>query len=210
MRAYVGQTKAKKTIRKLIERGIGECTQPGEFPPRRAPWFLDNGAYLAFSNDAPWDEAAFVESLRLADAYEALPPDFVVAPDVVGGGLLSLRLSVEWRDRIRHPAYLAVQDGMAMGAIREVAPMFSGLFVGGTVEWKLATGNTWVRLAHSLGLPCHIGRVGTGKRVRWAADIGADSIDSSQPLWSKEHMRRFLDALDVGRSQAHMFRKVGT
>jgi len=71
----------------------------------------------------------------------------------------------------------------------------SVLFVGGTVEWKFKTGHEWVELAHSYGLICHIGRVGSMKRVIWARRIGADSIDSSLPLFSREKLERFLRAL---------------
>ena len=53
----------------------------------------------------------------------------------------------------------------------------------------------WVKVAHELGVKCHIGRVGTARRVRWAARIGADSIDSALPLWSKENLAVFIDAL---------------
>ena len=56
---------------------------------------------------------------------------------------------------------------------------FDGIFVGGTVKWKIKTGEEWVRLAHDHKLPCHIGRVGVFKRIVWAKRIGADSIDST-------------------------------
>lgn len=56
----------------------------------------------------------------------------------------------------------------------------------------------WTDLAHELGLLCHVGRVGGAKRVRWAREIGADSIDSSLPLWSRENLRVFLAALGEG------------
>ena len=73
----------------------------------------------------------------------------------------------------------------------------SVLFVGGTIEWKLRTGHKWVELAHEQGIRCHIGRVGSMKRVIWARKIGADSIDSSLPLFSREKLDRFLRALTV-------------
>lgn len=54
----------------------------------------------------------------------------------------------------------------------------------------------WVRFAHARGMPVHIGRVGTARRVRWARRIGADSIDSCVPLWSRENLDVFAAALD--------------
>jgi NADPH:quinone reductase-like Zn-dependent oxidoreductase len=69
------------------------------------------------------------------------------------------------------------------------------LFVGGSLPWKLATGERWVRFAHAHGRRCHIGRVGTPRRVAWARRIGADSIDSCLPLWSRENLDAFVAAV---------------
>jgi hypothetical protein len=96
-----------------------------------------------------------------------------------------------------------VQDGVVPEEIPWDAP-FSVLFVGGTLAWKRATAAEWVRSAHAQGRRCHIGRVGSGSRVRWALDIGADSIDSSLPLWSKAHWRRFAGAL-AGQAQTRWY-----
>lgn len=52
-----------------------------------------------------------------------------------------------------------------------------------------------MRFANEAGLPCHIGRVGTAKRVRWAIEVGADSIDSSLPLFAARNLEPFLRAL---------------
>ena len=39
MRVYVGQTRARAWIARLTDLGIGECTNRGELPPRRTPFF---------------------------------------------------------------------------------------------------------------------------------------------------------------------------
>lgn len=124
-------------------------------------------------------------------------PDFIVAPDIVAGGGRSLALSVEWLPQLADvaPIFLAVQDGMTAADVRAAAPGFGGLFVGGTKPWKMLTAPTWVALAADLGVPCHVARVGTAKRVKWAQRVGASSIDSSLPLWSADNLRVFLDAL---------------
>ena len=116
-------------------------------------------------------------------------PDKPAAPD-------SLEFSRSWLPHMAgmRPLYLAVQDGMPFSA--RVLRGFDGIFVGGTLEWKLASGERWVNLAHCCGVPCHIGRVGTGKRVRWAKRIGVDSIDSCLPLWSRDNLRQFDDAVN--------------
>jgi hypothetical protein len=35
--------------------------------------------------------------------------------------------------------------------------MYQGLFVGGSLAWKLETSARWVQLAHGHGMRCHIG-----------------------------------------------------
>lgn len=195
MRAYVGQSRSRAAIALLTANGVGECTNRGEWPPRRTPYFLDNGAYSDWTAGKPWDADAWLADVASAERHGERPV-FVVAPDIVGAGMTSLAHSLKWLPRVAHLSpYLAVQDGMGAGDVAPVLGGFSGVFVGGTLEWKLATGLQWVDFAHARGLPCHIGRVGTLSRLRWAREIGADSVDSSFPLWTKERLRAFLRVL---------------
>lgn len=193
---YVGQTRARELIATLRELGFGECTQPREYPPRRTPWFLDNAAFSAWRAGRPFDGPRFVAAMHRA-ASEGSGPDFVVCPDRVAHPD-SLTFSREWLSQCREhlrgtPVYLAVQDGMEIE--RATLADFDGVFVGGTLPWKISTGSEWVQLAHRHGLPCYVGRVGTAKRVRWARRIGCDSIDSCLPLWSADKLRGFVNAL---------------
>ncbi len=194
-RVYVGQTRSGELIAKLSALGFGECTNRGEAPPRRVPWFLDNGAFSDWKSRRPFDAGAFNATLARADAFET-PPDFVVLPDLVAGGKRSLRHSLGWLGRVGGlPPYLALQDGMIERDVRPHVGDLAGLFVGGTLEWKIETGERWVRFAHELGLPCHVGRCGVPSRVRWARRIGADSLDSTLPLWSKGNLSKFVEAV---------------
>lgn len=74
---------------------------------------------------------------------------------------------------------------MTSAEVLEYIDFFDGLFVGGTLEWKLQTAKTWVDVAHSRFMKCHIGRIGTFRRLVWARSIGADSIDSSTFVQAK-------------------------
>ena len=202
MRVYVGQTRSRALIAELLTRGWGECTNRGELPPRRYPWFLDNGAFSDWRSGRAFDAGAFWSDLN-SEVAALYPPDFVVCPDRVAGGLDSLAFSRHWlahcvsaRPGLRY--FLAVQDGMTEADVYPALAGFAGVFVGGTLDWKLSTGAAWVRFAHRFGLPCHIGRVGTAKRVRWAIEVGADSIDSCLPLWSRDKLRVFTEALAAG------------
>jgi len=195
--AYVGQTRSRDLIAQLAEHGIGECTVRGELPPRRRPWFFDNGAFRDFTAGRAFDREAFERDVaRIRE--ELLAPDFLVLPDVVAGGRASLDESLAWAPRLEGvgPLYLAVQDGMSEDDVRPVLGNVAGVFVGGSTEWKLATAAAWRALAHAHGRRLHVGRVGSMRRVAWARlEVRADSIDSCLPLWSAQKLDRFVRAL---------------
>jgi hypothetical protein len=195
MKMYIGQTRSHKLVAELAAAGFGECVQPDEWLPRRAEngWFLDNAAFKDWKAGRPFDGERFRRAFeRLASAPA---PDFIVVPDIVAGGSASLDLSCEWWLEVLElarstwgedvPLYVAVQDGMSrddiLGAIGLVAGR-GGIFIGGTTEWKLAAAPGIILEAHRAGVPVHIGRIGSGKRIVWARAIGADSVDSCIPL----------------------------
>jgi hypothetical protein len=208
MRAYVGQTRSRKLIARLAALGIGECFTRSDsvWPPRRFPWFLDNGAFGDWRSGRTFDDAAFESCLELA-AGHSIAPDFVVCPDIVAGGAESLAFSLRWLDKCssRFPDlrwYLVVQDGMTAEMVRPHLHRFAGLFVGGTLAWKIREGEAWARFAEANEMPCHVGRVGTARRVAWARRSNVSSIDSALPLWSEENLRSFLAALDLDGTSA--------
>lgn len=198
MRVYVGQCRGKRFIRILSEAGIGECTQRDEFPPRRTPWFLDNGAFKDWTAGKPFDATEWRAAVAACRAGP-VAPEFVVTPDLVAQGWDSLAFSVEHVGELAGlRPYLVTQDGMESDvcAVQRAAKDhgFAGMFVGGSLEWKLSTAVLWVDAAHAVGLPCHIGRVGNANRLRWAREIGADSVDSCQPLWCVDYLLAFVRA----------------
>jgi hypothetical protein len=192
---YIGQTRSHSLVAELAAAGFGECVQRDEWLPRRHPWFLDNGAYKDFKAGRPFDGAQFRRAFeRLA---EAPAPDFIVVPDIVAGGSASLDLSCEWWLEVDELArstwgaevqrYVAVQDGMSrediLGAIGLVEYGHrGGIFIGGSTDWKFAAAPGIILEAHRAGVPVHIGRIGSGKRIVYARAIGADSVDSCIPL----------------------------
>jgi hypothetical protein len=204
----VGQTRSRALVKRLALLGFGELLAPPALPPPyHLPFALDNGAFAAWQQGKPWDPSWLLETLGYLRAT-GFRPDFVVCPDIVTGGAGSLAFSLAWASRPElagWPLYLAVQDGMAEADVVSLLAPFAGIFVGGSLDWKIRTGAAWVRLAHSQGLPCHIGRVGTEDRAAWARRIGADSIDSSLPLFSEDNLNRFLRGLLEDRPQGELF-----
>ena len=144
----------------------------------KGKYALDNGAFSAFANGRCFDDGAFLKAFFFMSQHA----DFVIVPDKVAAGKKSFDYSMTWRDflpnRIRY--YLAVQDGMTTAILGpDFDVKFSGIFVGGSMEWKQKTAEQWVEFAHARGKDCHIGRVGTYPLLMWAERIGADSVDSS-------------------------------
>ncbi len=220
MIAYLGQTRSAKWIAKIEAANLGlrEMTQPRERSPRRRPWAADNGAFVDWKAGRPFNAEAFASLCARAEASPASErPAFIVCPDRVAGGLASLAFSLDWLARhgsdypgLRERWYLAVQDGMTVRDVGPVAGDFAGLFVGGTTEWKMDSAGEWCDLAHQLGKPCHVARMGTGRKAKIARSIGADSIDSVVPIMSEENFASFVDALvaPAPRRQAKFWDRV--
>lgn len=199
LHAYVGQTRFAPYFTLLEQAGVREMVVRGELPNRRHPWAFDNGAYRDWKAGRPFDFDRFAQDLDWIQLHARTRPDFIVAPDIVAGGLESLRVSTAWLPKIAGrrigPVYLAVQDGMGETDVATAIAGFGGVFVGGSTEWKLNTGHRWASFAHERGIACHIARVSSMKRIRWAFAARADSIDSCQPLRSRPQLLRFLRAL---------------
>ncbi len=147
-----------------------------------------------------YDEGRFVRVLTLLGATA----DWVVAPDIVTGGLESLALSLQWIPRILDVApmaMLAVQDGMT---IDDVAPHVGdrvGIFVGGGDVWKIQTLPMWCEYGRRAGVWVHAARVNTAKRIALAADHGAASFDGS----SASRYVKTLPLLDRSRRRLDLW-----
>jgi len=213
VKVYTGQTRSSRAIDLCNRFALGECVNRGELPPRRTAhgWFLDCGAFTDWKSGRTFDVVRWERDLRYVayriEAGQLQAPDFVVVPDIVGGGSSSLARSMdllEWVPPELPVRYLVVQEAMALGQVAEALPRFGGIFIGGgSMEWKLGTAPVWIALAHAYGLPCHIGRIGTLPRLELARRLGADSVDSCQPLWALDRLEAFgVAAADVGEGRA--------
>jgi hypothetical protein len=163
------------------------------------PYALDNGAWTAFQRGEAFDVGAF-ETLLASHGDGA---DWVVAPDIVGGGLASLDLSLSWLARCTSTCtsvLIAVQDGMVPSDVAGIVGGSVGVFVGGSTEWKLAMMATWGAFARDAGVWCHVGRVNSRRRIFQCLAAGATSFDGT----SASRYAVALPNLDGARKQTVM------
>lgn len=198
MKIYTS-TGTRSTIDECNRRGIGLMMVSDWRDPDRWPYFaIDNGCYSAYSRGVEWDSTPFIKHLDRC-LVEGRIPDFIVIPDKVASKD-SLEFSSEWAPTLREkypsfPTYLPVQDGMTISEVQSFMETYpiDGLFVGGSMDWKLETMRDWVFFAHSNGLRCHVGRIGPVRRMFMAELAGADSIDSTTWVQRKGALRRYMD-----------------
>lgn len=201
MICYASRTGTKRNIRALSDASWRFLITPvGDTSPPCLPYALDNGAWSAFQRSEPWDQFKFERMLaRLADKA-----DWVVAPDVVAGGLPSLELSVSWLDRLSSSCRLvliAVQDGMTPDDLLPFIGPDVGIFLGGSTEWKLQTMQAWGDFCAVHGVHYHVARVNTLNRIASAHRAGAASIDGS----SASRFAVSLPPLDFAARQSDLF-----
>jgi hypothetical protein len=185
MRAYTSVTNNKTTLAALHAAGWRLLVSaPDQRQPVGFAYAIDNGAWSAHINKKPFDFGAFEASV---DAL-GTGADWVVAPDIVAGGLTSLRLSEAWVPRLLgrvERVLIAVQDGMSPDDVRpmlEARPKDLGIFLGGSTEWKVANIPVWAVLAEEVGCYYHVGRVNTVKRIRMCRYARAHSFDGTSPV----------------------------
>ena len=210
MIAYASQTSTKRNLAELRKHDWRLLIAPtakgfSGWNTHGFPYCLDNGAWHAHNQNKPFDEPLFRECVAKLGA-EA---DFILLPDVVGGGWWSFRCSIGWIEELQGvgtPLLLPVQDGMEPAAVAEACETHGlGFAIGGTTEWKenVLCDETWARIAESHY--CHVLRVNTRRRIRLCRDFGADSFDGSR-------VSRFsmdVDFLSRERDRGSMWREPG-
>lgn len=176
MIVYQSRTGTRRNLAEMRRYGFRlMVSMMGVWRTEGFAYALDNGAWSCFTQGIAWDEERFREFYRLLGP-EA---DFVVVPDIVAGGLASLRRSKKWLPELDGLRLVPVQNGMSLDDVRPLLSDTVGIFVGGDDEWKESTMRSWGQLAREVGCYLHVGRVNTRRRVRLCQEAGADSIDGS-------------------------------
>ncbi len=196
--AYASRTGTRRNLAALRSAGWGLLVSAcGALRTEGfSTYALDNGAWSAYRNSRPFDENAFLIAVeRLGSGAQ-----FIVVPDIVCGGLASLRFSESWLPRIDgvgRRRLLAVQNGMVPADVRGLLAADVGIFVGGDTPWKEKTLPLWGDLAREMSCYLHVGRVNTARRIRLCQLAGAMSFDGT----SASRFSCTLGLLDAARCQ---------
>jgi hypothetical protein len=189
---------------KLRALGWGRLWTVGTPTPWHGePWGFDSGIYADWVAQRPFDENNFMR--RVERAYKVGRPYMAVTPDIVGGGIDSLEFSMRWLHRLPDwPWMIAVQDGLTPDMVSPLLCRFSGgIFLGGTNRFK-TTASEWRRTANERGLPFHFARAGTPNKLQNAIESGAQSCDSSFPLWTMDRFEWFSEVWLRGHPQQRL------
>jgi hypothetical protein len=176
------QSKYKNLGRLMIP---GWCSEPEE--TTKIMWGADNGAFSGFKED---------KYLRMLERLSNKNCKFVTAPDVVGNAEETLKLFHKWKSVIKKhnlPIALVGQDGLENLEIPWNE--FQGFFIGGSTEWKLSEQvRRLINIAKHKNKWVHMGRVNSVRRIRYAMEIGCDSIDgTAYSKFFKSELPRVID-----------------
>jgi hypothetical protein len=142
-------------------------------PKPNLPYALDNDAFGAWKNGAPWNESAWLKMLEKSRSCEHAPM-WAVVPDVVADRKRTLENWKTYADIVHanciHAAF-AVQDAMTPSDVPKDAAL---VFVGGTTSWKWRSLPMWCEHFPRV----HVGRVRIGK-LPIAERNGAESVDGT-------------------------------
>ena len=175
--SYIGSAKRRKPVVDMGWRMLVPAHRSSKLAKPDTPYAMDSGAWTCYKQGIPFDEKAYMHGIeRMGDGA-----DWVVLPDIVGGGRESLEFSERWIDKVRHIDLLliAVQDGMDPDEVQTLLDPTIGIFLGGTTEFKIKTMRIWGELARNNDCYYHVGRVNSKRRIRQCQDAGAHSFDGS-------------------------------
>jgi hypothetical protein len=156
------------------------------------PIYADNGAFNNFSD------------IRFHQMLNRLPEAtaWVAVPDVVGNATETLAKFHHYAPLIHQRLAFVGQDGQEDLDL----PDSDCFFIGGSTEWKLSgCARGVVDEAKARGMQIHMGRVNSEKRIRYAYEIGCNSVDGTGiSRFSKKFLSKYLHTIHGLHSQYHL------
>lgn len=196
MRIYMGglsRPNLRKARRTAPSHVFGTCWTPSDRRLNEIPFFVDNGAFTSSFDPDEW--IALLDSL---DTY-SYKPDFVVLPDVYNDAEGTIRRHREYVEEVRDrnlPVAHVLQPGLdpEMQIILADRLEADWIFLGGRTRWQRRHGREIVEQARDRDLPVHVGNPGGEKGLRWAYQIGAESVDTT--TINRNEYWHYLEALE--------------
>lgn len=139
------------------------------------PFVLDNGAFVSWRDNIPWNEQAWFDMLTKI-RMRGLTPHWVAIPDAVGNRKQTLHNWPIFAPLVKAMGWKAgfcVQDYMTHCDVPEDADM---IFVGGTDPWKFRNLKTW-----TINFPgkVHCARVNAIEMIETCELLGCASVDAT-------------------------------
>lgn len=172
---------------------IGFFTQPdiGNVVPKGIAWAADNGCYspakFTFYRWYNWLEK------QRKDALFACVPDVILDHEAT---LERWKQCVFGVQSLGFKAAFCAQDGCT-----EPPSDADVLFLGGSTAWKISPdAHRLTQKALALGMPVHMGRVNSYKRLRIAHSWGCSTVDGTflafAPATNADRLMRWLQKLE--------------
>ena len=133
---------------------------------------------------------------------------WLTVPDIVADADRTLDKFDEWMPRLENlPLALAGQDGMEQKELPW--DNIDCLFIGGSTYWKLSKAAADLASeAKHRGKWLHMGRVNSDRRLRYAYDLGCDSVDGTgYSQFSKLHLKKALHFMHGLHQQLTFFKR---
>lgn len=138
------------------------------------PYHLDNWAFVCYTKQIPWDEAAFYAHCRRTVGHTH-KPRWIAVPDVVANREETLRMWFLHSPRVSKfgcPLAFVAQDGMTPD---DIPPNADVVFIGGSDDWKMRNLKDWTSAFPRV----HVGRINGEKGLWECHEAGAESCDGS-------------------------------
>ena len=164
------------------------------------PWAVDNAA---FSN--PDDSKYWKLCMNSWGMERFHPPLWMAVPDVVGDHAATRRLFDWWMEHwLSEMAFVPFRLAFVLqnGCTVDEVPWddIAAVFIGRDNDFKLRQSAPLIDAAKSRDKLVHIGRVNTHRRLRYAYDLGADTVDGTKySMFSETHLPsalRFVAGLE--------------
>lgn len=174
----------------------------------RQGYALDNGAYLDYLKDKPFDSKKYLQFVKKY-IHKA---DWIVLPDVVCNKDMTIQKSRQYIDVIKdYKASVKMlfvwQDGMTETDLRPFTSKGVGVFVGGSTKAKMDNLQWIAKHCKDNSVWCHVGRINTLNRLEQIYVSGANSFDGSGIVRFLPTLELLSARIDNERRQLSLFEK---